>query len=316
MGISDQFAAVMIRVIGAVLLFVGVLCALLAPAETYVFRMFQEGGPFHYEGFGFGSLMFANITIQIAGYFVIAVLSIPLGYGHLRQRWWIRPTMTTLLHVWLVVGLPLSLMALAILFTSKSLTAASLPLVALGFLLLYPILPIALLWFYRSQAATITLRPVDSPHGWLSDTPQCIRVAGSLLVLLAIVLHFPLLLGGLFPLFGHVATGLLGVLLIDLSIAVAVVLTWGIVQRWRWAWCCAIVFLGLLTVSSTVMFLSTTPHEIIAMMPLAPLEAEAVSGVPVRGFHLALLAGMIPAATLFAVASSWRYFTGSVSRAA
>ena len=63
-------------------------------------------------------------------------------------------------------------------------------------------------------------------------------------------------------------------------------------------------------------FLTTTPHEIVALMPFAPLEAEAVSGIPMRGYHLALFAGMIPLATLIAVAVSRRDFTGGCSRAA
>ena len=113
--------------------------------------------------------------------------------------------------------------------------------------------------------------------------------------------------------FGQMATGLLGILLIDLSIAGAVVLTWGVVWRCRWAWWCAIVFLGFLIVSSTVTFLTTKPHEIVALMPFAPLEAEAVSGIPMRGYHLALLAGVIPLAILIVVVVSRRGFTGGYS---
>ena len=188
-------------------------------------------------------------------------------------------------------------MAVAILFTSKNISTTSLPFVALWFLLLYPVLPIALLWFYRSQAARSVLQAADAPSCWLSDTPQSVRVAGSLLVLLVLVLHFPLLLGGLFPLFGRIAVGIRGVLLIDLSIAATAVLAWGVVRRRRWAWWGAIVFLGLLTGSSAVTFLVNTPLEIVARMPLGPLEAEAVSGIPMRGYHLALLVGAIPAAT-------------------
>jgi hypothetical protein len=313
MEISDRVATVVIRLIGAVLLLIGALSVLVGPAETYVFRMFREGGQFHYEGFGFGSLMFANIAIQIAGYYVIAALCIPLGYGHLRLRWWVRPAMTTLLIDWLIVGAPLSLMAAAILFTSKSISTAGIPFVALLFLLLYPVLPSALLWFYRSPAVRSVVRAVNAPSGWLSDAPQSVRVAGSLLVLLVLVLHFPLLLGGLFPLFGRVATGLAGVLLIDLSIAVTAVLAWGVAWRYRWAWWCAIVFLGLLTVSSTVTFLTTVPREITALMPLAPREAEAVSGIPMQGYHLALFAGMIPLATLIVVVVSRRGLTRGCS---
>ncbi len=306
MGISDRAAVPLMRAIGVVLLLIGAVSALLGPAETHVFHMFEEGGQFHYEGFGFGSLMFANIVIQIAGYYVIAALCIPLGYAHLKLRWWARPAMTTLLIDWLIVGLPLSLAASAILVTSKGVSSVGLPFVALGFLLLYPVLPVLLLSFYRSRAAQRVFGDADAPPSWLSDTSESVRVAASLLALMVLVLHFPLLLGGFFPLFGRAIFGLPGVLLIDLAIVTAAILTWGIARRRYWAWWCATVFLGLMTVSSTVTFLAISPQQIVAGMPFAPLEAGVLSRVPMQGYHLALLVGAIPAATLVAVAVSRR----------
>ena len=310
MRIFDQRPIAVIRLVGIVLLLIGVASALVGPAETYVFHLFEEGGRFHYEGFGFGSLMFANIVIQIVGYYIIAALCIPLGYGHLTLRWWARTAMTTLLIDWLIVGLPLSLIALAILVTSKELSLASLPVVALGFILLYPVLPIALLRFYRSRTARRAFQAADVPSNWLSDTPEAVKVAGSLMVLVALTLHFPLLFGGFFPLFGRVVLGLPGVLIIDLSIATAVILTWGIARRCYWAWWCAVVFLCLMTTSLAVTFLTNPPHDIVAQMPFAPLEAEALSGMPMRGYHLALFVGAIPAAMLIAVAVSRCSFIG------
>ena len=306
MRISDRAAVSLMRIIGVALLLIGVASALLGPAETYVFQLFEDGGQFHYEGFGFGSLMFANIVIQIAGYYVIAALCIPLGYAHLRLRWWARPAMTTLLIDWLIVGLPLSLVASMILVTSKRVSPAGLALAVLGFLLLYPILPIVLLSFYRSKAARRVFRDTDAPPSWFSDTPESVRVAASLLALMVLILHFPLLLGGIFPFFGRTVLGLPGVIMIDLALAAAAVLTWGAVRRRYWAWWCATAFLGLMTVSSTVTFLANPPHQIVAAISFAPLEAEALSRVPMQGYHLALLAGAIPAATFVAVAVSRR----------
>ena len=57
MGILEQKSIAVIRLVGIVLLLIGVASALIGPAETYVFHLFGEGGRFHYEGFGFGSLM-------------------------------------------------------------------------------------------------------------------------------------------------------------------------------------------------------------------------------------------------------------------
>ncbi len=57
--------------IGAVLLLVGAAAALLGPVEIYCFYLFSEGGRFHYEGFGFGTLMFASVAWQVIGYYTI-----------------------------------------------------------------------------------------------------------------------------------------------------------------------------------------------------------------------------------------------------
>ncbi|MCR4427338.1 MAG: hypothetical protein NUW23_14335 [Firmicutes bacterium] len=54
-----------LAIIGVLLLLVGAAAALLGPAEIYCFYLFSEGGRFHYEGFGFGSLMFGSIAWQV-----------------------------------------------------------------------------------------------------------------------------------------------------------------------------------------------------------------------------------------------------------
>ncbi len=78
--------------IGVLLLLVGAGSVLLGPAEMYCFYLFSEGGPLHYEGFGFGSFMFGNIATQIMGYYFIAALLIPWDTGTSRcdagpERW-------------------------------------------------------------------------------------------------------------------------------------------------------------------------------------------------------------------------------------
>ena len=104
-----------LAVIGALLLLVGVAAAVLGPVEVYCFYLFSEGGRFHYEGFGFGSLMFGVIAWQIIGYYAIALLFIPLGYGHVRPRRWARVLMLSLLYCGLIVGVPLMVVFLLML---------------------------------------------------------------------------------------------------------------------------------------------------------------------------------------------------------
>jgi len=308
MDFIDQYRTAVIRIIGAVFLLVGVLAALVAPAEIYTFYLFEEGGPFYYDGVGFGSLMYANIAIQIAGYYVIALLGILLGYGHLKFRWWTKIIMNTLLLDWLIVGLPLSLIAIAILLTFKNITVAGLPFVVLTFLLLYPIVPIMLLKFYRNPSTQYRLKKPGSFTNWLSRTPQLILVISSLMVLLTILLHFPLMFNSFLPIFGHTIIGLAGTIVISLLIATSMVIALGIAQRKYWAWFSALLFIGLLILSLSITFLAITPQEIIAQMRFAPLEVEALSGIPMRGYYFIVFFGFIPGAIFVSVAMSHRHF--------
>ena len=100
----------MITIFGVLLLLTGMAAGLLAPIEMYCFYLFSTGGRFHYDGFGFGSFMFANIAAQIIGYYLIAAVFIPLGVGHIKKRRWVSTLSLALLWSWLVIGAPVILM--------------------------------------------------------------------------------------------------------------------------------------------------------------------------------------------------------------
>src|SRR5512137_3172380 len=87
---SPPWYRIAITAIGVLSLLGGTAVGALGPLEMYCFYLFSEGGRFHYEGFGFGSFMFGNIASQIVGYYLIAAMLIPLGYGHLKVRRWAR----------------------------------------------------------------------------------------------------------------------------------------------------------------------------------------------------------------------------------
>ena len=126
--------------IGVLLLLAGIPIALLGPLEMYCFYLFSEGGRFHYPGFGFGSFMFGNIASQIAGDYLIAIVLIPLGYGHLKTRRWARTLSLALLWVWLIVGAPLTIVIFFVLSASKDISLgtaiAAMVVLALSYLVL------------------------------------------------------------------------------------------------------------------------------------------------------------------------------------
>ena len=296
MGYRDR--TVHIAGIGVILLSIGIPIALLGPAEMYCFTLFSEGGPFHYQGFGFGSFMFGNIASQIAGYYLIAALLIPLGYGHLKARRWARRLSVTLLWAWLVVGAPLVILVFFVLVASKelSLFAAILAMILLA--ASYLIVPGALIRFYGSRDVRLTFERKDPDASWVERVPMPALVLGTLLLFYAFMLHIPILFNGVFPLFGRYLVGLQGILALDLSIACLACLSWGVFRQRTWAWWGSLVYLGTLTLSLVSTLVSSSYADILAVMRFPPREMEFLEGLPLQGVHLAALIGVPLALTL------------------
>jgi hypothetical protein len=294
--------------VGALLLLIGMALALLAPAEIYAFYLFSLGGPFHYEGFGFGSFMFGNIAAQIMAYYLIAVLLIPLGLGHIRLRSWARTLCLVLLYAWLVVGAPMTILFFLVLFASKDLPLLA-PWVALVLVpLFYPILPLLLIRFYQSQGVKATFDRHDSGEHWLQGRPLPVLILGFLLGLVAIVLHIPLFFRGLFPLFGTFLLGLEGILALAFSVLCLALLVWGILRQKAWAWWGSVLFVGLLAASSILTLAKTSFAQLLALLRFPPAEMEFLDGLPLQGWHLAAFFGLPLLVTLGLLFLSRRQF--------
>jgi hypothetical protein len=278
-----------IKLIGLIFLFVGLAAAVIAPIEIYTFYLFSEGGKFHYEGFGFGSFMFGNITVQVLGYYAIAILCIPLGIGHLRLQKWSRTVTETLLWDWIIFGLPLSIIIFLMLLTSKDLPQSALPFLILSFILLYPILPIALLALYRHRNMRLSFQNRNAGWDWFTKLQDSTHVLASLILLIIIAMHVPLLFNGVFPFFGDFLYELQGYILLDLSILFLVGMLWGILKQKHWAWWGTLIFLVLITSSAIMSFLSVEPVEILTNLRFPSFEMEILQNVPILGYHLAIL---------------------------
>jgi len=281
-----------IAVLGVVLLLVGIAVGFLGPLEMYSFYLFSEGGRFHYEGFGFGSFMFGNIASQIIGYYLIAAMLIPLGYGHLTVRRWARTLALTLLWFWLVVGAPLVVVVLFILAASKDLSvpAALIALVFLG--LSYLLFPGLLIRFYQGQNVKRTFESQDVKSYWIEALPMPILVLCTLYGFYIVMLHILILFNGMYPVFGVFAFGLQGILLLDISIAYLVCLIWGTLRLRMWAWWGAVIFLSLFTFSTLLTFFKSSYSTILSGLAFPPREIEFLGGLPVQGYHFAVLAGI------------------------
>ncbi len=297
-----------LALIGVPLLLLGLGCAVLGPVEMYCFYLFSDGGPFYYEGFGFGSFMFGNITWQIIGYYLIAILCIPLGYAHLKTRRWARTVALTLLYSWLVLGVPLICVFLFILFSSKDLSLVvalfAIALMALSYLLV----PGLLIRFYQSRDVRWTFEMRDPNSYWIEQQPLPILVLSTLLVFYAIILHVPIFFRGMFPLFGTWLSGMEGIVVITIAILSLAWLTWGVLRRRAWAWWGSLVYLGLLAFSSVLTLTLSSLDEILVILSFPPTEMEAFQAVPLQGIHFAPLIGLPLLLTVGVVILSKRHF--------
>lgn len=287
--------------IGVLCLLGGIAVGALGPAEMYCFYLFSEGGRFHYEGFGFGSFMFGNIASQIIGYYLIAAILIPLGYGHLAKRRWVKPLAVTLLWSWLVVGAPLVVVVFIILAASKDLTlpAALAAMALLG--LSYLVFPGLLIQFYKNRRVSQVLEAQGAEAGWIERRPIPILVLSALYSFYVVMLHILILFNGIYPAFGVFRFGLEGIVLLDISIVCLAFLIWGTLRQRVWAWWGAVILVGLFTFSTILTFVRTSYPALLSGLAFPPQEIEILGRVPAQGYHFALLVG-IPLVTTWIVA--------------
>jgi hypothetical protein len=242
--------------------------------------------------------MFANMAAQLLGYYLIAAVFITVGVGHLTLKRWVRPVALGLFGFWLTFGLPVILVLFAIAVGTKEMTAAGAVLFGATLLACYFVLPWFFLRFYRSRDCILTLESRDPNPHWVESMPPSLLVLTLSYVFYAAFFHIAILLNGIFPLFGRFVHGLPGAALVDGTIWAMVLLAWGTLRRSGWAWWGGIAVVGGLTVSTVWTLWQTDYAELLATLALPSTELGFLAGVPARGWHLALFAGLPLAATM------------------
>ena len=299
---------IILRGFGILFLLVGFTGAVFGPLEMYAFYLFSEGGRFHYPGFGFGSFMFGLIAVQIMGYYVIALICIPLGYGHWRLRRWIQRVSLTLLWSWLILGIPLLIAFVVMLIASKDsagvLDYLVVPLIPIAYL----VVPGLLIWFYRSESVRMTLETRDPNQNWIDQQPIPILVLCFLYFVYLLALHGLTFFNGILPFFHVFLVDLAGFGLITISVIWLAILIWGTIRREIWAWWGALLTFGLLTFSSILALSRYSWADLLNLMKFTETEVEALGGIPFQGFHLIPIVGIPLFLTLVVILYSRSYF--------
>jgi len=248
------------------------------------------------------------IAVKIMGYYVIALICIPLGYGHWMLRRWIQRVSLTLLWSWLILGIPLLIAFVVMLIASKDSAGA------LDYLLV-PLIPIAylvvpglLIWFYRSESVRMTLETRDPNQNWIDQQPIPILVLCFLYFVNLLALHCLTFFNGILPFFHVFLVDLAGFGLITISVIWLAILIWGTIRRELWAWWGALLTFGLLTFSSILALSRYSWADLLNLMKFAETELEALGGVPLQGFHLIPIVGIPMFLTLVVILYSRSYF--------
>ncbi|MDY0019779.1 MAG: hypothetical protein RBT47_07245 [Anaerolineae bacterium] len=309
-GDSYKDRTLILKVIGGVLLLIGAVAAYFGPIEMYCFYLFSEGGRFHYEGFGFGSFMFGNLACQIMGYYLIAIVLIPLGYGHLKARRWSRILTLALLWFWIIVGIPLTLAFAFIWFTAKDLPPATGIAAFVLLCLSYFVIPPVGIRFYNSRDVLRTFEQREPAPCSIEHLPLSILVMVILFAFYAVALHALIFFNGLFPMLGAWVNGLQGITTIDIALLCLTVLTWGTLTRQKWAWWGTLVYFSWLTLSWTLTLMRSSWLDMLAALEFPPYEMEILERLPFRGSHFAVLVGIPFVLTLGLILQSWSHFQG------
>lgn len=265
--------------------------------------MFREGGRFGYQGFGFGSFMFANIAAQILIYAVIAVLFIALGYGFIRLRRWSVKLSVALLRAWMAVGVPVAAVMLFMLAASKDVSVFGMIAAAVLLILSITALPLVLIRFFKKINAKKT------PQGISVDA----LVVSAHSALCILYLSLLILLGGIFPLFGVFVTGTPGIILPGALIVFLLWLIRGHIALDRRAYIATLVVLGLIAVSTIITFSIHGYADILAVLAFPPAEMDMLGGIPISGVHIAIIVGCPLVAGWIAVFRSRKAFGTQIS---
>lgn len=304
-----------LKIIGVILILVGIVAAYYGPLEIYVFYLFSEGGRFHYTGFGIGSFWFAALVVQNIAYYIIAGLLIPIGIGHVKLRRW--ALTLTQLYIWFWLGAGISIICNLIVLipsvfkldVSQNVLATRSAIIGVFSFFFLVLLPVIALWFYKSEKTRLVFEEHDLNTNWVERYPFALLALVFLFANIIIVMHIAIFLQGVFPLFGKILIGRESVYIISFFILILGVLIYGIVQLKIWAWWGSLIYISFLTISSIMSFLRYSFYDIITMMNLPADEMEFLDRMTLlRNYHLAVLFAIPLLITLGLIIYSKRYF--------
>ena len=235
-------------------------------------------------GAGFGVLGLLQLLVAFVGpvldaasavagamlYALIGIVLVTSGIGSLRRRRWVRPVMLLVSGTWILVGVVAVWLVRRLLpemlllggLPPESPEAAVVRTVATSVAAAFGVvLPAAFFWAYRDPRVALACARHDTRPGFGDRLPpEALTLSAALAG--AALLSLPMLVRPVVPLFGHLATGWPGRLLLAAGIAGCAWLAWSTFRLRATGYWATLVLLVLLGVSTVWTFARVDPLEV------------------------------------------------------
>jgi hypothetical protein len=306
---SKPYLKTFIKISGVFLLIIGLIGIYYGPLEIICFYFFSKGGQFYYEGFQIGSLWFAYLVIQNAGYYIVAFLLIPIGIGTFKLHDWGRKLFLNLIYIWLILGISItSSFIVSIPEFIKSINLSTISLILVVMALIGIIIPFIFIKTYESERLRNIFK--NKSNNFIYEIPQAVLLICSLNIIFILLLHAGALLQYIFPFFGKIILHREGVHYISSAVFILAILTYGFWKRYLLAFWGLIIYYGLMLVSITMTFSKYSLTDIINLLNLPSYEQSQM--IPVLSvflnFNLTALLGSFLVIILCLIVYSKKYF--------
>jgi MFS family permease len=268
---------ILVRCIGVLFLLIGLISLYAVPAEFTSFYSFSTGGDFYYEGFGFGSLLFATILISALLYATLALIGIPVGIGNIQSTsWGYRLSCIFLVSVIAIgasfvicIGLSFRLL--------DSLIVSQYILILFILIQMLVVLPYLLLRFYRNQNTKRLFSPSRNAFFVNQSESKMVSIFLNLMWVIAFVVM--IFLKGAFPFMGVFVFKTLGTYLLSAAILVLLVLSYLFYKNIKQIKYVMLAFYVFLFLSFVITFVIVPGKDFVGMLELPAYEMREMASL-------------------------------------